>query len=227
VLGGPITAAKAKPKPITKVESVTRLLTFVLLCVAAVGPAWAAGDATAGKTLFAVCAACHGAQGEGNPAMNSPKLAGQEAWYLTRQLQSFRQATRGAAAGDVYGAQMRPMAMQLKDDAALADVVAYITTLPSKPVPVTVKGDAAAGKTAFTTCAACHGQKAEGMQQQNGPRLAGQEDWYLVRQLANFKKGLRGNDPKDTFGQQMRAMAGVVSSDKLVDDVVTYIGTLH
>jgi cytochrome c oxidase subunit II len=205
-----------------------KLLSVALMCAAVSMQAWAAGDAAAGKTLYAVCSACHGAQGEGNPAMNSPKIAGQEAWYLTRQLQSFKQGTRGTAAGDVYGAQMRPMAVQLKDDAAIANVVAYIGTLPSKPSPITVKGgDAAAGKTAYATCAACHGPNGEGMVQMNAPKLAGQEDWYLVRQLANFKKGVRGADPKDTFGVQMRGMAGVLSSDKAVNDVVTYIGTLH
>src|SRR5262249_8856773 len=141
-------------------------LSLALMCAVASMQAWGAGDAAAGKTLFAVCSTCHGAQGEGNPAMNSPKIAGQEAWYLTRQLQSFKQGTGGTAAGDIYGAQMRPMALQLKDDAAIANVVAYIGTLPSKPSPVTVKGgDAAAGKTGYGTCAACHGANGEGMVQ--------------------------------------------------------------
>ncbi|HET9025867.1 MAG TPA: c-type cytochrome, partial [Burkholderiaceae bacterium] len=39
-------------------------------------------DPAAGQALYAVCAACHGAEGEGNPAMNAPKLAGQGPWYL-------------------------------------------------------------------------------------------------------------------------------------------------
>ena len=41
--------------------------------------------------LYAACAACHGAQGEGNPALNAPKLTGQGAWYLQRQLRHFKQ----------------------------------------------------------------------------------------------------------------------------------------
>ena len=45
-----------------------------------------AGDAAAGKPLFAVCTACHGSQAEGNPALNAPKLSGQADWYLRRQL---------------------------------------------------------------------------------------------------------------------------------------------
>ena len=42
------------------------------------------------KTLYATCAACHGANGEGVPAMQGPALAGQFAWYLKRQIKSFQ-----------------------------------------------------------------------------------------------------------------------------------------
>ncbi len=201
----------------------------VLLTVALAVLAWpvAAGDAAKGKTLFAVCAACHGADGNGIQAMNAPKLAGQEPWYLERQLKAYKSGVRGAAAGDMFGAQMRPMAMQLADDAAIADVVAYIGTFASSEPPVTVKGDAAAGKTLFATCVACHGQNAEGNVQLNAPRLTGQDDWYMVRQLANYKKGVRGAHPQDTFGMQMRPMASMLADDKAINDVVAYIQTLN
>jgi len=48
------------------------------------------GDAATGKPLYAVCAACHGLQAEGNPALNAPKLSGQGDWYLKRQLRNFK-----------------------------------------------------------------------------------------------------------------------------------------
>ena len=54
-----------------------------------------AGDAAAGAPLFAVCAACHGAQAEGNPVLNAPKLSGQQDWYLQRQLQHFKSGALG------------------------------------------------------------------------------------------------------------------------------------
>ena len=44
------------------------------------------GDATVGAAQYAVCAACHGPQGEGVTALNAPKLSGQSEWYLKRQL---------------------------------------------------------------------------------------------------------------------------------------------
>ncbi len=93
-------------------------------------PTLTAANAEAGKGPFQVCVACHGADGRGNQALNAPPLIGQHDWYLVRQLQKFKDGHRGTAAGDVTGAQMRPMAMTLADDAAIQNVVAYISTLP-------------------------------------------------------------------------------------------------
>lgn len=186
-----------------------------------------AGDAEAGKAAYAVCAACHGPQGEGNRAMNAPSLAGQEAWYLSRQMEAFKSGIRGTAGGDSFGAQMRPMAMVVSDPVALENLVAYIQTFPAGDSPPTVQGDIAAGQTAYLVCAACHGQKAEGNEAMAGPRLAGQNDWYLVRQLQNYRNGLRGYDPKDIFGNQMKPMAMTLSSDQAINDVVAYINTLQ
>jgi len=88
------------------------------------------GDAQAGKTPYQVCVACHGAEGKGNQALSAPPLTGQHDWYLVRQLQKFKAGHRGTAQGDTTGASMRPMAMTLADDAAINNVVAYISTLP-------------------------------------------------------------------------------------------------
>ena len=90
--------------------------------------AYAAGDATKGKAAYAVCAACHGANGMGNKALNSPQIAGQEPWYLERQLKNFKGGLRGANAKDPYGMQMRPMALTLANDEAINNVAAYIAT---------------------------------------------------------------------------------------------------
>ena len=86
--------------------------------------AYAAGDATKGKAAYAGCAACHGANGMGNKVLNAPKLAGQEPWYLERQLNNFKGGIRGANAKDPYGMQMRPMAMTLANDQAIYKIAA-------------------------------------------------------------------------------------------------------
>jgi len=186
-----------------------------------------AADAAAGKAAYAVCAACHGQQGEGNQAMNAPRLAAQEGWYIKRQLEAYRNGHRGTAPGDTYGMQMRPMAMAVSDPTAVDNLIAFIGTFPDKPNAATVEGDAAAGKTAYAVCAACHGADAMGNEQLGGPRLAGEDDWYLVRQIQAYQKGLRGYDPKDTFGQQMKPMAAMLPSEKAINDVVAYLNTLR
>ena len=81
-----------------------RLCAVVSLCLT-VGLSYAEGDADAGKALYPVCTACHGAQGQGNQAMNAPKLAGQESWYLIKQMQLFQNDARGTAPGDMQGMQ--------------------------------------------------------------------------------------------------------------------------
>ena len=93
------------------------------------GVALAQGDPARGKALFAVCATCHGQSGEGMQEMNGPALAGREAWYLRRQLENFKSGARGSDSRDTYGQQMAPMAQLLPDAQAIADVVAYITSL--------------------------------------------------------------------------------------------------
>jgi cytochrome c oxidase subunit 2 len=101
----------------------------LLVVAAAVPGAWAQGDAERGKSLYAVCATCHGDDAQGMPDMNGPALAGREDWYLKRQLQNFKSGARGSDSRDIYGLQMAPMAQLLQDDDAIADVVAYITSL--------------------------------------------------------------------------------------------------
>ncbi|MBM3359626.1 MAG: c-type cytochrome [Betaproteobacteria bacterium] len=189
--------------------------------------AQAAGDSAAGKPLYATCAACHGAQGEGNPALHAPKLSGQGDWYLKRQLKYYKQGARGAHDKDVFGKMMAPMAATLVDDAAIDNVVAYIKTLPDRPAPATVKGNARNGKQRYVTCGACHGPDGRGVQAMNAPGLAGMSDWYLVTQLKNYKQGIRGTHPQDQYGVQMALMAAILGDDQAINDLVAYINTLR
>ena len=186
-----------------------------------------AGDVRVGQALYAPCAACHGFSGEGNPALNGPKLSGQEDWYLTRQLNNYKQRLRGVHEKDIFGQQMAAMVGTLVDDAAIRNVVAYIQTLPDEPAPTTVAGDVDRGKALYTTCAACHGSDGEGIWSVGAPRQAGMSDWYLVTQLQNYKQGIRGTHPDDGFGEQMASMAGMLVDDQAVNDVVAYINTLQ
>src|SRR5690606_2796945 len=117
-----------------------------------------AGNPQAGAAMYAVCSACHGAQGEGNPALNAPKIAGQEAWYVRRQIRLYQERIRGADPRDPYGMQMAPMASTLTSEQAIADVAAYVESLPDRPAEPTIGGDAARGRSLYSTCAGCHGR---------------------------------------------------------------------
>jgi cytochrome c oxidase subunit 2 len=187
--------------------------------------AQAAGDPAAGKPLYAVCAACHGSQAEGNAALHAPKLTGQGDWYLKRQLKYYKHGTRGTHDKDVFGKMMAPMAATLPDDAAIDNVTAYIKTLPNTPAPATVKGNAHNGQARYLTCGACHGADGRGNQAMHAPGLKGMSDWYLVTQLKNFKQGIRGAHPQDLYGGQMALMAAILIDDQAIDDMVAYINT--
>jgi len=185
------------------------------------------GNAAAGANNYAVCTACHGAQGEGNQQLNAPKISGLPAWYLDRQLRNYQQRVRGGDPQDIYGAQMAPMAMTVTDPAVMANVIAYIQTLPDTPAGDTVVGDAARGERLYPTCAVCHGPAGEGRWGTNAPPLAGMTDWYLVRQLENFKSRVRGGHPEDIYGDQMHMMANILLDEDAINDIVAYINTLR
>ena len=103
---------------------------LIALAFGAAAPrADAQGDPGRGQALYAVCATCHGDNGQGMQDMNGPALAGREEWYLKRQLQNFKSGARGTDSRDIYGLQMAPMAQLLQDEQAIADVVAYISSL--------------------------------------------------------------------------------------------------
>lgn len=184
------------------------------------------GNPQIGQSQYAVCSACHGAQGEGNKLLNAPKLAGQEGWYLRRQLEYYKSGARGTHKDDVYGKQMAPMVATLTNKEAVENVVAYITSLPDQPPEHTVQGDIESGKDIWTTCGNCHGWQGEGIAALNAPRQAGMNDWYMVTQLKNFRNGVRGAHDDDKYGMQMAMMAAILQSDQRINDVVAYVNTL-
>lgn len=187
----------------------------------------AAPDIAAGQQQFATCVACHGAQGEGNQALNGPKLAGQQAWYLERQIQYFRNGARGSHEDDTLGQQMAAMAQILPDDAAVRNVAAYIETLPSSPAAATVNGDIANGADIYDrNCAACHLDDGSGTWYTDAPVIAGQSDWYFVNQIKNFRAGIRGLHANDHYGEQMVSMATAMSGEEEINDVAAYLNSI-
>jgi len=226
----PLSQAR-RSRPLLRIAALVLALVPVALggAVVIASAAASAGDAAKGKATFdKVCTTCHGPQAGGNKALGAPALWQQEPWYLVAQLQKFKSGARGSHPKDTQGAQMKAMVAQLADDAAINDVVAYIKTLPGTAPSATLSGgNAEAGKATFTkVCAACHGPAAKGQLALKAPALAGQADWYMLLQLTKFRAGIRGADPRDLTGAQMKGMAATLPNDQAVTDVVTYIASL-
>ncbi|POP53932.1 c-type cytochrome [Zhongshania marina] len=180
-----------------------------------------------GKALYAACAACHGAEGEGNVALNAPSLVNQQDWYLERQLLGFRSGLRGSDPKDGYGAQMQAIAKTLPDDNAVKAVVAYIASFKAKPAAKTLEGNIKRGADYYSNlCGACHGPAAEGNDTLQAPALAGVEDWYLLKQFNQFRDGLRGADESDRYGYQMGMMGKTLPDEEITKDVIAYIQSL-
>jgi cytochrome c oxidase subunit 2 len=184
------------------------------------------GDATAGAATYGICAACHGTQGEGNQALNAPKLAGQEGWYIRRQIGNYVNGFRGASPADTFGMQMAPMARTLATPAMLENVIAYIESLPDTEPATTISGDVDRGAELYQSCAVCHGNDGNGRWNTNAPPLAGMSDWYLHNQLVNFKGRVRGGHDDDIYGDQMYMVATSLITEQAINDVIAYINTL-
>ena len=102
----------------------------------------------------------------------------------------------------------------LADAAAVDNVIAHIQTLPDNPAATTIEGDVDNGQKLYRVCAYCHGDEAQGVQAMNAPRMAGMSDWYLARQLENFKTDVRGAHPQDFYGYQMGLMASTLYDEQ-------------
>ena len=185
-------------------------------------PDLAKGQAIASQA----CAACHGADGN-SPTPANPKLAGQVAEYLEKQLHSFKAAQGKKPERD--NAIMAGMAANLSPE-DMRNVAAYYASQKPKGgvsrsrelVFVGQKlyraGNAATG---LPACAGCHGPNGAGVPAQY-PRLAGQYAEYTAVQLKTFHEGQRANDTN----RMMRAIAAKMS-DAEMRAVSDYIAGLR
>jgi cytochrome c oxidase subunit II len=185
------------------------------------------GDSKAGSRWYVVCGACHGEHGEGIRALSVPRIAGLSGAYVIEQLDAFRTGQRGADPDDHYGQQMQPMAMLLPDLSAVADVAALIGAFPVTSAPASVSAREAQGRALYRSCAACHGDRAQGIESLHAPPLAGQDAAYLIRQLRAFRRKTRGG-PRAAFpAQTMSAASAVLAKPQADEDVAAYIASLE
>ena len=83
----------------------------------------------AGGKLYQPCAACHGAEGEGNAVLLAPRIRGMDARYLARQLRNFRDGIRGATPADTAGQTMRAALPTSLDEASIETISSYIENM--------------------------------------------------------------------------------------------------
>lgn len=158
----------------------------------------------------ASCTPCHGRNGEGQPLRGIPRLAGLNAEYLERQLESFKNGTR-------QNRVMLMIASDLSNDErkALANYYAGMSTPKPETTPADQAVIAAGAKLAMTgdpskdlpECGQCHGAAGLGMGA-DFPRLAGQSALYMEKALRSWKAGDRKNDPNGVMANVANKLTG-------------------
>ena len=183
---------------------------------------------TRGEVLFDTCRLCHGSDGLGNPGLQAPAIAGLPQWYIEGQLEKFRTGIRGVRPEDAPGMLMRPSAVALSEEEDIEAVAEHVASLsPNREVSVVLEGQAGLGAATYNgVCSACHGPDATGNEVLGAPPLVLLDAWYMLTQLRNFKAGIRGSHPRDTWGMTMKINADALSEDDM-KDVITYISTLR
>lgn len=172
-----------------RVEKSLILAVFVLVS----GATWAQADqARAKKIVAGSCFLCHGENGESSSEI-FPKLAGQHANYVAKQLENFKTGKRKSTA-------MADMASRLSEDDMLA-LGRYFEAKKSESEAIKDQDLAGVGRYIFNSgnrfsgvpaCASCHGK--DGVGTANLPRLAGQYASYIETQLKLFGQRERTND---------------------------------
>lgn len=172
------------------------------------------------------CSVCHGTQLMGNENTGAPRLSQLPGWYVENQIAAFKNEWRGKHADDHSGAEMMPTAKMLSPE-VIALAVNFIEKSSSIAPSSEVLGDIDNGRKIYAQCALCHGQQAQGNKTLSAPPLAGLNDWYIVKQLKNFKDSVRGSASGYTNGQIMMASAQVLKDENAMIDVAFYISQIN
>lgn len=209
-----------------------------LLCKPVLG-----ADINAGQEKSAMCIACHST--DGNSLVGQfPKLAGQHAEYLSKQLHNFKDAMLTGGKKGRVNPIMGAMAIGLSDD-DMDNLAAYYAKNEMSPLQLataeaTDDNDTsedsslaqriAKGKLLYqggdierkiSACIACHGVAGKGVGLAKFPRLAQQHPEYIKIQLMNFKMKARSNDPNN----MMRAIATKLTETD-IQALTDYIASL-
>ena len=168
-------------------------LASTLIITLASSAIWAQGDPVAGEVISLACAACHDADGNSTLAVN-PKLAGQNAKYLLKQMQDFKSGVRvdlimAAMVGGLSDQQMMDVAayyesQEVKIEGADPELIALGERIYRSGIK----------ELKLVACTACHSPTGKGNAPAGFPALSGQHSEYTIKQLKDFRSGDRAND---------------------------------
>ncbi|HSW51761.1 MAG TPA: c-type cytochrome [Sulfuricaulis sp.] len=196
--------------------------TAMSLWLVTIAPAQAAnGNVAAGQAKAAVCAGCHGADGNGGADPLWPKLASQIPEYAAKQLADFKSGARKdpIMAGMVAGLSPKDM----------RDIGAYYASLEPRPgasrdAQLAKQGEkiyrGGNAKTGVSACMSCHGPSGHGIPPRF-PKVSGQNPAYARKQLQAFKSGTRANDDETMTRIAFRM------SEQEIKAVSEYMAGLH
>lgn len=182
---------------------------------------FAQGDAAAGQAKSALCATCHGNDGNSVLAIN-PKLAGQNAKYLVKQLQDFKS---GARPGLTMSAMVLSLSEQDMEDIAAWYASQQPTILGANPEMVELAESMYRGgnkELSVAACSACHSPTGSGNAPAGFPALSGQHPEYTLQQLKDFRAGIRQND---TSGMMRTVVERL--TDKELEALASYVSGLN
>lgn len=188
----------------------------------------AQGDTEKGKMKSVSCGACHGVDGNSAIAMN-PKLAGQHANYLVKQLTEFKLASQTGGKEGRNNAVMNGMAAALSEQDIL-DLAAFFSSQEATSSEASedavelgnklyIGGDLERG---ITACIACHGPKGNGTSLSGFPDISGQHADYIATQLKAFRSGDRANSLNGMMADIAKRM-----TDKDIEVISSYVAGLH
>ena len=175
------------------------------------------GNPVAGKEKSAMCQGCHGEDGN-SAAPSFPKLSGQYAAYIQKQIHDFQ---GGTSRSDPI---MSGMAATVTDKQDLLDIAAYFASQKQMKGESPVVNEV--GRIRFMDnngCVSCHGVNGKGLSSGNSsaPVIGGQHKDYLIKQLNDFKSGARTNEQSG-----MMSMIAGFMDDAQIEAVADYISGL-
>jgi len=187
-------------------------------------PAFAAGDAVAGQGKAAVCAACHGADGN-SIVPNWPKIAGQHTMYLERQLDLIKSGDRPVP--EMAGIVMTLSGQDMADMAAYFSAQTTSAGLADEALVATGEQLYRAGnsETDIPACMSCHGPVGEGNPLSGYPSLAGQHSVYSEKMLTGFRAGSMWGD--DDSNSKIMTDVAKRLTDAEIKALAGYIQGLH